>query len=587
MLSNRKWQPVEGLEGVRVYPVVNRADFMTSNAFIVEAPEVVVLVDPGNTPDQLDHLRSVIGDALSARPRPVVAFLTHCHVDHCFAFLTDPSAVAPGAPVFVAIQEDGFQAVTRKDQELTGSGRYRKAVPDPNLDICLLSAEDRKFQVTKELSLAPGLPMKMRTRTVPAPGGGSLCRQEVSCGRLEAVVYHTPGHSPDSVSLQIGNLLFIGDFLFSADYFIAGLPGWDKAQIMASAQNLLWLIENTPVSTVAQGHGASLPADRAVERLNALMSGLAGLQVTQSLNLEKILESSEHAVDVAQEAREIMASIARSLRHVVHYLEYLQEGEEASRYAASWDQKRLENLLAICHETYCDVQSGVLIESGLILKSSSVFHKIRAMLDREGLAEVVSPALLTRLERLFDDFIRDSGGKDVEQQVESFPAGAFLQALVETLQQDRHADAAILETVDDPRAFVASLAERLAYTPVFQAVRFEVGGDGALLVQADRGRLGEILEIVVEQLVAEGSDRVAFHLSRQDGWVHLAVDGGRVPQFMVAEGYRKRSLVRRLRWMGGRLGLDISERAARIVLWLPSPGECPPLPDKKTEVNPC
>ncbi len=577
MLSNRKWQPVEGLEGVRVYPVVNRADFMTSNAFIVEAPEVVVLVDPGNTADQLDHLRSVIGDAVGERPRPVVAFLTHCHVDHCFAFLAAPSAVAPAAPVFVAIQENGWHAVARKDVELTGSGRYRKTVPDPNIDICLLSAEDRKFEVAKELRLAPGLSMKMVTRTVAAPGGGRLCRQEISCGRVQIAVYHTPGHSPDSVSLQIGDLLFIGDFLFSADYFIAGLPGWDKAQIMASAQNLLWLIESGTVATVAQGHGSSLTADRAVEKLNALMSGLAGLQVTQSLNLEKILESSEHAVDVSLEAREIMASITRSLRQTVHYLEYLQESEEASRCAASWDQKRLEGLLAICHETYCDVQSGVLIESGLILKSSSVFHKLRAMLDREGLAGVVNPALLARLERLFDDFIADSGGVDVGQQVECFPAGAFLQALVASLQQDRHADMSILETVDDPQAFAASLAERLAYSPAFREVRFEVGGDGDLLVQSDRSRLGEVLEIVVERLVAEGSDRIAFLLSRQDGWVHLAVDGGRVPQFMVDEGYRKRSLVRRLRWMGGRLGLEISERAARIVLWLPPAGDRPSL----------
>lgn len=66
-------------------------------------------------------------------------------------------------------------------------------------------------------------------------------------GGLEAVVLHTPGHTPACVSYVIGDAVFVGDTLFMPDYGSArcDFPGGDAATLYASVRRLLALPPQT------------------------------------------------------------------------------------------------------------------------------------------------------------------------------------------------------------------------------------------------------------------------------------------------------------------------------------------------------
>ncbi len=570
MLKNETWQLVPGKENTLLYPIIKKTNITTSNSFIFQSPKVIMIIDPGDLPEQIADIRRVIGEVLKEGGRPVFAYLTHCHVDHCFEFLHNPSGIAPEEIVFVAIQEKGFDAIGRKDRELTGAGRYRKAIPDPNIDICLLSAEDRRFDITKRYMLTEGIQMDMTTKTFATYGENTLSRQDFLFNGDMISVYYTPGHSPDSISFQVGDILFVGDLMFAADPFIAGLPGWCKSSVTSSAQNLLWLIENEKIAMVAQGHGEVIPSEKAKEYLKKMIDRLPGIIVRKELDLPAILASSEYAVDLSREVIDIVSVMTESLSRVVYYLYILEESEEASKYEEVLDSEKLNRLFSAFNAMIDEMHSGKLIEVGLVLRSAILFNKIREMLKAEGLESVVGQALLTRLERSFDDFIVSSSGREIKQNVMRFEARALIHHIIDALKEDIHADPSILETLEDDHLFITSLTRRIAFKPVSKYVKFSLTCEKDVLIESDWNRLSEIIDIMVELMIDEGSKEIAFSISEGEGAIHITIDGGLTPKLLADDCYQKRSLIRRLRWINGSFNLRNQEDSTIIDLEIPS-----------------
>lgn len=76
----------------------------------------------------------------------------------------------------------------------------------------------------------------------------------LSLAGLEIRVLHTPGHTPGSVCLQIGSILFTGDTLFQDSCGRTDLPGGDWTVIRASLKRLAALPGDY---TVYPGHGCA------------------------------------------------------------------------------------------------------------------------------------------------------------------------------------------------------------------------------------------------------------------------------------------------------------------------------------------
>ena len=84
---------------------------------------------------------------------------------------------------------------------------------------------------------------------------------------LELTVLHTPGHTPGSVCLLMGNEMFSGDTLFACSFSRTDLPGGDPRKMMESLRRLASLQGNF---FIHPGHGGSTTLD-AEKRFNPYM----------------------------------------------------------------------------------------------------------------------------------------------------------------------------------------------------------------------------------------------------------------------------------------------------------------------------
>ena len=97
----------------------------------------------------------------------------------------------------------------------------------------------------------------------PAITAGRLYFTDLYTDRFTAAgipftVLKTPGHTPGSVCLRTGSLLFSGDTLFAGSCGRTDLPGGDPADMRASLKLLAAIPENL---TVYPGHGEATTLD--------------------------------------------------------------------------------------------------------------------------------------------------------------------------------------------------------------------------------------------------------------------------------------------------------------------------------------
>ena len=90
-------------------------------------------------------------------------------------------------------------------------------------------------------------------------------------GTLTIEVLHTPGHSPGSVTLKAGDVLFTGDTLFAGDCGRTDLPGGSYEEILASLGRLGRLEGNFHV---CPGHEQTSTMDREREINRYLREGM-------------------------------------------------------------------------------------------------------------------------------------------------------------------------------------------------------------------------------------------------------------------------------------------------------------------------
>ena len=76
------WQKVPDAPSVEIFPIIPKANCVSSNCYIFSAPEALVVVDPGASPEQTGQISGILTDALNVSQRPILVFLTHCHQDH-------------------------------------------------------------------------------------------------------------------------------------------------------------------------------------------------------------------------------------------------------------------------------------------------------------------------------------------------------------------------------------------------------------------------------------------------------------------------------------------------------------------------
>jgi len=200
------------------------------NGFVVGCEETreAVIIDPGD--EVQDLLLFIERNKLAVRH----ILLTHAHVDHVTGVAAAKRAL--GAPVYLH-RDDQF---LYDDAVEHGAIFGLKVEPQPPIDVYYEAGQIIPF------------------------------------GRLEARPYHTPGHCPGGVCLQIGKSgemgkdLYVGDTLFAGSIGRTDLPGADHATLLASIRSVLFAFGDDAV--VHPGHGPDTTIGRE-RRTNPFLVG--------------------------------------------------------------------------------------------------------------------------------------------------------------------------------------------------------------------------------------------------------------------------------------------------------------------------
>ncbi|MEI7857800.1 MAG: MBL fold metallo-hydrolase, partial [Methanomicrobiales archaeon] len=76
------WQPVPGATGAQIYPLIRKIDTLSSNSYLIQTDDIILLIDPGGLTEQSESLVRIIEEIRTGNERPVFVILTHAHLDH-------------------------------------------------------------------------------------------------------------------------------------------------------------------------------------------------------------------------------------------------------------------------------------------------------------------------------------------------------------------------------------------------------------------------------------------------------------------------------------------------------------------------
>jgi glyoxylase-like metal-dependent hydrolase (beta-lactamase superfamily II) len=570
-MEGNVWQRVPGTTAVDIFPIITRPSIISSNCYILAGPQAILVIDPGASPEQTKHISQVVSDALARSQRPVLVFLTHCHQDHSQE--AGSLELPAGTEVRRFAHEAGVEALQRGNRQLTVAYLY------PWLpEVCRAHFDGRLFasaqgsEVTA-FELSKGGRVELHSEPLSTPNGAVLKRQWVPLGAGERVeIYHTPGHSPCSVSLRVGALLILGDLPFAANPGLCGLDGWNHADLMQTLRTVDWLLATAGIALCCPGHGYCVAGGMMREKLRLMEDEARHLSDVQLMDAERIGTLKHYADDLLEEAAALFTIISGRLYTASYYLGLLDESAAADRALAALDLDRTDRILSEFRRFVEAFNARAVPELTLVLNGVQMAGSLQHVLSNEHLKQVLDSSLVGRAQRRLADFLSMVRGL---QFLNAEPPGDVNELItgilrrVKAVHQLESAD--LLDVLDDDQAFLQALTRRLAahsplrdiaceFAPTSQQAYADVGAE----------RLDDIVTNLIEGMAGIGVQQVRISTEVVMDQVVIRLSS-RPPVATAALGSRRLDLYNRtLGWLGGSLTRRQRGGSAEFVITLPA-----------------
>ncbi|MFA4824743.1 MAG: MBL fold metallo-hydrolase [Methanoregula sp.] len=508
------WQPVPGAPGAQHYPLIRKIDTISSNSYLIQTGDVILLIDPGGLSEQSAQLAQVIEECREAQDRPVFVFLTHAHLDHFQGAQNTPAFAHAEAAVF-AVQEAGAAALERGDAKMTQAALLGQTISPVRVGLPLLT-DDRAGSCGVPVSMAFSNGATV-TITRQQTGGG-LAGEKIGFGNGPALdVYHTPGHSPDSICLLVGGLLFIGDVLFAANPGIAGICGWDQAALIRSLDGIKSLLDRGGIDFVLPGHGRAIAAADAGRMIAAIRSDALALENIAELNQERAIETAAFAEECMEQVNELFTIMAGRLYYVSYVMEELGEEDVAEEVSRLIKGDVIDELLEAFRSFAEEHHKGGRVSIHLALKAGQVIAKLERSFDGAELAHIIDPALARRAARLLSDYTTMLRGFCPPRELVECDLVRHLEALVTGLSVPACSDDDLLSSDDDDSTFTRLLLTRIGMQPLLADIAFTFSAaEKQLKVAVDHDDLTDLVTYILEDLVGTGADAITLQVQRDD-----------------------------------------------------------------------
>ena len=544
-LLSLSWQPVPGAPGARIYPLIRKIDTISSNSYLIQTGDVILLIDPGGLAEQSAQLARVIEEIREGNDRPVFVVLTHAHIDHFLGTQCTPAFAHTGAVVF-AVQEAGAAALERGDGKLTQAELLGRTISPIRIGLPLIT-DDRSGYCNIPLSLAfsNGATVTI-TRGETAAG---LAVEKIQFGSGPSLaVYHTPGHSPDSICIRMGRLLFIGDVLFAANPGIAGLCGWDQAALIRSLDGISALLAEGGIDFILPGHGRVIAAADAGRMFEAIRTDALALENIAELNRERAIDTAAFAEECMEQVNELFTIMAGRLYYVSYVMEELGEEDVAAEVKSLIKGDMNDELLEAFRSFADEHHKGSGVSIHLALKAGQVIAKLERSFDGAELAHIIDPSLVQRAARLLSDYTTMLRGFCPPGEREECDLVRHLEAQVTGLSVPACSDEDLLSSADDDSAFTQLLLRRIGMQPLLSDIAFTFSaGEPHIFAAVDHDDLSDLVTYILEELVGTGADAITLtiHCDDKHAIITLTGTGCTASDAMKAgEGFLERLCVR-------------------------------------------
>ncbi|MDD4136324.1 MAG: MBL fold metallo-hydrolase [Methanoregula sp.] len=555
-LVSLQWQPLPGASGAQIWPLIRKIDTTSSNSYLIQTSDVILLIDPGGLPEQADQLVQVITDCRREKERPVFVILTHAHTDHFIGIQNIPAFAYADATVLM-VQDTGACALEQGDGGLTQADLLDMNITPMKVGLHIL-APDRKE--------TPGLPVdlclanggRLTITSTPADSASPLPdRESIVFGPGTAIeCYHTPGHSPDSISIRIGGLLFIGDILFAANAGVAGQIGWSQEGLIRSLSGVEVLLSRGDIVAVCPGHGRLIAVSDALTMLAAVRNEALALANIAELNHDRAVQTAAFAEDCMEEVNELFTIMAGRLYYVAYVLDELGESEIAAELIPLIHGDAIDELLETFRLFAEEHHKTNRVSIHLALKAAQVIGKLKRTFKKEELSHIIDPTLVLRAERLLSGYTTMLRGFSPPKEITVTELRPLIEALVAGLSISSCSDEDVLSSADDDAAFAQILLARIGTRPLLEDVGFTLQGETSFIpVAVDRDQFNDLLTYLLEDLVGTGSDQIGIAIGITGSLAIVTVSGN--ASSSCDEGKHKNQ-----RFLSG-----LCERAGGLLSW--------------------
>jgi glyoxylase-like metal-dependent hydrolase (beta-lactamase superfamily II) len=556
-LDSLAWQPVPGAPGASIYPLIRKIDTISSNSYLVATPDVIILIDPGGLPEQVEQMSRVISECRAENDRPVFVFLTHAHIDHFIGVQSNPSFAHPDVAVF-AVQQAGAAALETGDSKITQAHILQVPISPMKIGLHLFS-EDRACipGVAGTFCFSQGATITIvRDRTPDTPDG--LPHERITFGPGPALdLYHTPGHSPDSICLRLGDLLFIGDLLFAASPGVAGLAGWSQESLLHSLSGIENLLSTGGIRMVCPGHGRVIPVPDSLRMTSVVRSDALALTNIAELNHDRAVRTAAFAEDCMEQVNELFTIMAGRLYYVSYVLDELGESGMAEEASALIRSDTIDELLEAFRDFSEAHHRGRKASVHMALKAAQVTAKLDRVFNRDELAGIIDQTLVQRAGRLLSDYSTMLRGFAPPGEISGHELAPVVEAVVTGLSISACSDEDVLSSSDDAAAFSRILLSRLGAPPLLEDVEITVPDNGVSLgAFIDREHFIDLLTYILEDLVGTGANRIEIRMKPDAGNAVVMVSGNAPSPGSLQKRRTWRFLQGLSIRAGGRLELD-------------------------------
>ena len=564
------WQKVPGSPSVEIFPIIPKANCVSSNCYIFSAPDALVVVDPGASPEQTQQISRILTEALAVARRPVLVFLSHCHQDHSQeAGLELPA----GIEIKRFAHQAGVEALKHRDRNLTVAYLYPW-----NPEICPARFEGILFASSPaseppSLEFADGGRIELHTEPIAMPDGTTLQRQWLPLGadnRLE--IYHTPGHSPCSISLRVGSLLMLGDLPFAANPGVCGLDGWNHADLLQTLHNVDWLMDTPVITVCCPGHGYCVSAQSMREKLRLMEAEASNLTNVPLMDAERVGALKIYVDELLEETAALFTIFSGRLYTVSYHLSLLEEDSAASRVLATLDIDRIDRILSDFRRIVETFKTSTIPEWTVVLKGVQVAGSLQQVLSAEHVRQLLDFSLVDRAQRRLEDFLSLVRGLQFLQTEQPGAVNEIIAELVKRTKETTMMESNdLMESVDDDQSFVQALTRRLAAYSPLRDIEFEFA-PATQETNANIGaeRLDDILTNLMEGMAGIGVKHISIATRVVSGHVEIRLSSR---ERMDPATFDKRRLDlynRTLGWLGGSLECSQHEGNAEFIIRLPA-----------------